>query len=276
MSGPSAETNLETYDAADVASYYASLNYLTACERLLFDSFIPRGSAVLDLGVGGGRTTGYLSSRSSAYVGVDYAISMVNACRSKFPGLEFSVADAAELSAFRDESFDAVVFAFNGIDYVFPSDGRKLCFRHVRRILKRNGRLIFSSHNPRAILIRPRWNRERVLKLARRFSLKSAALHQFLFAGFTCARGGVAFVQSVWPTLSRVVRRIPSHAFWSGEGTLVDASHGGLFTHYSIPERVVQEMNEAGFRVERVLGDDYPQKSHPYATDWYYYVFAKR
>jgi hypothetical protein len=49
-----------------------------------------------------------------------------------------------------------------------------------------------------------------------------------------------------------------------------------LLTHYWIPQRVIQEMNDVGFRVERVLGDDYPQKGHPYATDWYYYVFIKR
>jgi ubiquinone/menaquinone biosynthesis C-methylase UbiE len=276
MGGRSAQTNLETYDAIEVASYYASLNYLTPCERLLFDSFIPRGSSVLDLGVGGGRTTGYLANRASAYVGLDYAASMVQACQRKFPGLEFRVADAADLSGFRDESFDAVVFAFNGIDYVFPLEGRRLCLRHIHRILKRNGCMIFSSHNPRAVLVRPSWNAPRIKKIARRFSLRSTILYGLLFAGTTFIRAGIALVQTVWPTTLRLVRRIPSRTFWHGEGTLVDCSHGGLLTHYWIPERVIQEMSDVGFRVERVLGDDYPRKSHPFGTDWYYYVFIKR
>jgi ubiquinone/menaquinone biosynthesis C-methylase UbiE len=276
MGGRTAQTNLETYDAAGVASYYASLNYLTSCERLLFDCFIPRGSAILELGVGGGRTTGYLANRASDYVGIDYAASMVQACQSKFPGLEFRVADAADLSEFRDESFDAVVFAFNGIDYVFPLEGRKLCLQHVHRMLKQNGCMIFSSHNPRAILVRPSWNPTRIQRMARCFSLESAVLYDLLLVGMTCSRAGVALVQSVWPTISRLVRRISSRTFWRGEGTLVDSSHGGLLTHYWTPERVIKEMNDAGFRVERVLGDDYPQTSHQYATDWYYYVFIKR
>jgi SAM-dependent methyltransferase len=276
MPSPSAETNLETYDAADVASYYASLDYLTPCERLLFDSFIVPGSAVLDLGVGGGRTTRYLANRASVYVGVDYARSMVQACQLKFPHLEFRVGDAADLSGFQDESFDAVVFAFNGIDYVFPSDGRRQCFQHVHRILRRNGCMIFSSHNPRAILVRPRWNRERIRKFARGFSSGSAPLYNLLLASLTCARCGVAVTQSLWGTLARVLRRVPSRAFWRGEGTLVDSSHGGLFTHCWVPARVVDEMNAADFRVARILGDDYPQASLPYATDWYYYVFTKR
>jgi SAM-dependent methyltransferase len=276
MVGRSAQTNLETYDAVEVASYYASLNYLTPCERLLFDSFIPRGSAVLDLGVGGGRTTDYLANRVSVYVGVDYAASMVQACQSKFPRLDFRVADAADLSGFRDESFDVVVFAFNGIDYVFPIEARRRCLQHIHRVLKRNGCMIFSSHNPRAVLVRPGWNPTRIERVARCLSLESAVLYDLLFAVVTCIRAAIALVQSAWPTISRLVRRIPSRTFWRGEGTLVDSSHGGLLTHYWIPQRVIQEMNDVGFRVERVLGDDYPQKGHPYATDWYYYVFIKR
>ncbi|HEY4905391.1 MAG TPA: class I SAM-dependent methyltransferase [Candidatus Sulfotelmatobacter sp.] len=270
----SEKTNLPAYDAA--ASYYASLDYLTPCERLLFNSFIRPGSAVLDLGVGGGRTTRYLASRASAYVGVDYSAAMVKACREKFPQLEFRIADAADLSEFRDESFDAVVFAFNGIDYVFPSDGRRCCFQHIHRVLKRNGCVIFSSHNPRAILVRPHWNRERVRKIARRFSSGSVLLYELLVATLTCGCFGLALAQCALATLARTLRRVPSRAFWNGEGNFVDPSHGGLFTHYSVPDRVMEEMNAVGFRIERVLGDDYPLPAHPYATDWYYYVFTKR
>ena len=274
MTRPTEQTNLPTYDAA--ASYYASLDYLTACERLLFDSFIRPGIAILDLGVGGGRTTRYLAERASSYVGVDYSAAMVKACREKFPQLEFRIADAADLSEFREESFDAVIFAFNGIDYVLPSEGRRACFRHIHRVLRRNGCVIFSSHNPRAILIRPRWNPDRLREIARKYSLQSALLHKLLFVAFTCARFGTAFVQSAWLSLVRILRRVPSRAYWAGEGDLVDPSHGGLFTHYSEPDRVVGELSRAGFRVERVLGDDYPLVSHPYSTDWYYYVFTKR
>ena len=39
-----------------------------------------------------------------------------------FPGLQFEAADAADLSLFADASFDAVVFSFNGIDYLAPNE----------------------------------------------------------------------------------------------------------------------------------------------------------
>src|ERR1700726_2883862 len=114
------DPNIPIYNAPAVAEYYAALNYLTPCERLLFDTYLRPGMAILDLGVGGGRTTSYLSSIASRYVGVDYAEGMIAACRRKFPQLAFEVADAADLSKFLPSSFDAMVIAFNGIDYVIP------------------------------------------------------------------------------------------------------------------------------------------------------------
>src|SRR5271157_976370 len=92
------DPNILTYNAPEVAEYYAGLNYLTACERQLFEAYLRPGMAILDLGVGGGRTTAYLSSIASRYAGVDYASEMIASCRKKFPQLEFDVGNAADLS----------------------------------------------------------------------------------------------------------------------------------------------------------------------------------
>ncbi|HME35364.1 MAG TPA: class I SAM-dependent methyltransferase [Candidatus Sulfotelmatobacter sp.] len=275
MKGRGAVTNLQTYDAPEVAAHYAALDYLTPSERVLFEAYIPTGSAILDLGVGGGRTTPYLAKRAARYVGVDYAPAMVKACEAKFPGLEFRVADAANLSLFPDDSFDVVVFAFNGIDYVLPEESRRSCFAHVHRVLKAKGVVIFSSHNARAVLVRPQWNRQRLQRIARRFSADSKALYWLWLTLLTSARSAWAFGQATGAISLRVLKRMPSRAFWRGEGSLVDSAHGGLLTHYWIPSRVITELEALHFRPERILGDDYPQPSQPYATDWYYYVFAK-
>ena len=128
--------NLTTYLAPEVASHYAGLNYLTLCERLLFRTYIKPGMAVLDLGVGGGRTTSYLSRVASRYVGVDYSEAMIRACRRKFPNLNFLLADASDLSAFEDASFDAVVFSYNGLDCVVPDQKRHRCLRECWRVLE--------------------------------------------------------------------------------------------------------------------------------------------
>ena len=275
MATRNAETNLHTYDGVEVAAHYAALNYLTACERVLFESYIPPGSAILDLGVGGGRTTRYLANRASRYIGVDYAAAMVKVCQTKFPELEFLVADAANLADISDASFDVVVFAFNGIDYVLPEQSRQSCFAHIHRVLKIGGRLIFSSHNARAVLTIPRWNQARLQRIAHRFSIGSKVLHWLLLGILTPLRAAAAVFGAIGATLRRLLKRIPSRMFWRGEGVLLDPAHGGLLTHYCIPRRVIRDLNALHFRPEQILGDDYPDPSHSYSTDWYYYVFTK-
>lgn len=273
MSGPKTVVNLQTYEAHEVVEHYASLDYLTPCERLLFDAYIPQGSAILDLGVGGGRTTSYLTARASHYVGVDYSTEMVKTCRDKFPALQFAVADAADLSVFPDASFDAVVFAFNGIDYVLPDDRRRNCLRHIDRVLKTRGVLIFSSHNPRAVIVRRTWNQTRLRSIARRYSV--AGVHWPLWMLLASARAAFALAATICATLRLAASRIPSSTFWRGEGTLLDPVHGGLLTHYASPTHVLTELSTFRFRLERILGDDYPRTSSLYATGWYYYVFRK-
>jgi len=275
MPRASSETNLKAYDKPEVVAHYALLDSLTPCECLLFETYIRPGNHVLDLGVGGGRTTPYLARRASRYVGVDYAPAMIEICQAKFPGVEFKVADASDLSDFPDSSFDAVVFAFNGIDYVLPDQARRRCFEHICRLLRPGGVLIFSSHNARAIFVRPSWNRERLRRLAERLSHGSRTLCAVFFSVLVHVRIALALLQAATGSVPRFIRRIPSMVFWRGEGNLVDPAHGGLLTHYSTPARMTDDLTALHLRFDRLLGHEYPQPSHRYSTDWYYYVFAK-
>lgn len=274
MAGRDLESNRQIYERQDIAAHYAAMIYLTPCEQLLFETYIPQGSAILDLGVGGGRTTTYLAPRASHYVGIDYAASMVAASRAKFPGQEFLVADAADLSMFSNSSFDAVVFSFNGIDNL-NGDGRRRCLDHICRVLKGGGVFIFSTHNPRSLIVRPRLNRERAQRKAQRDSAGSRALYWPLYASLIAAEAVLACGRTLLRSTEQIIRRIPSRTFWQGEGTLVDSVLGGILTHYATPQRVLAETSAFGLRPVRILGDDYPHFSHLYLTGWYYYVFTK-
>jgi ubiquinone/menaquinone biosynthesis C-methylase UbiE len=267
--------NLETYRVPEVASHYATLNYLTPCEQLLFRTYIKPGMAVLDLGVGGGRTTPYLSRVASRYVGVDYSEAMVHACRRRFPDLDFLLADASDLSAFEDASFDAIVFSFNGLDYVVPDEKRLRCLHECRRVLRDEGVLIFSSHNPHALLVRPGWDRKRVRAFARKFVSQRHACFPLVVGAVTLAKAVHALLRAVAGSAARVIRRIPKSAFWRGEGDIFDPVHGGLVTHCWMPKRVLTELARFDFQLTMFMGDDHPRVSRMFLTDWYYYVFAK-
>jgi SAM-dependent methyltransferase len=268
------DPNLRVYDSAEVAEHYAGLSYLTPCEQHMFDSHVTVGSRVLEIGVGGGRVSGYLLQRASSYTGVDYAPRMVEACRQKYPAADFRVADASDLSAFSDGSFDNVVMAFNTIDCLVPDSARARCLTEIRRILKPSGGMIFSSHNPRAVLIAPAWNRERLRLMAVRIGGGRPLATRLGYAGLTAARAVLAVGQSLVRSARRIVQRVPKRTFWRGEGYLFDIAHGGLRMHYSVPSRCITELASYGFRVLEVKGDNRSRRDHPLFTDWYYYAFA--
>lgn len=273
-SHPKPDPNIQTYNSPEIASYYAALDYLTPCERLLFDEYLKPGMEILDLGVGGGRLTPHLSSLARRYVGADYAAEMVTACRKKFPQLEFAVANAADLSRFASASFDAVVMGFNAFDYVLPDEARVCALREIRRVLRSGGVFIFSSHNPRAILVRVSWNRHRVRNLAERIARGTPILISPLFGVLLAARVVLAMVHSTVRSVGRAARRLPTKLFWRGEGYRMDPEHGGLKTRYAVPAKVAAELGKSGFALLRVLGDDYPMISSQWVTGWYYYVFC--
>jgi SAM-dependent methyltransferase len=268
------DRNLDVYNESRVAAHYARLEYLSECELHLFQSFLKPGMAILDLGVGGGRTTPYLSAIASRYVGADYASEMVSACRNKFPTLEFKILHAADLREFESEHFDAVIMAFNSIDYVIPDNVRARALCEIHRVLKNGGVVIFSSHNPRAFWVRPGWSRSRVQQVAAQVSGGRKTAERLAIGILTILRAGASAATSIALSAVRLARRLPKRAFWRGEGYMMDNAHGGLLTHYAVPEVVITELTSAGFRLLKVLGDDYPAHSKIFVTDWYYYVFS--
>lgn len=142
------ESNRNVYEQQSIVLQYATDTYLTPAEIQLLAKFGDdiAGKRVLDLGVGGGRTTSYLAERSASYVGVDSSEAMVRACRERYPHLDFQQGDARGLSQFGDGEFDFILFSFNGIDYVGHEDRARI-LREVARVLRAGGVLVFSSHN---------------------------------------------------------------------------------------------------------------------------------
>lgn len=267
--------NLRTYSVPEVASHYAALDYLTPCEQFLFRTYLEPGLNVLDLGVGGGRTTPYLSKIASRYVGVDCSEEMIRVCRRKFPQLDFLLADASDLSEIQDASFDAIVFAFNGLDCIVPGEKRLQCLRECRRVLRTGGVLIFSSHNPRSIFFRPAWDPKRLRRFAERWVDPRSAVFPCFVAGLTVAKAAHSFLRAAVGSALKITRRIPRSAFWRGEGDLFDSAHGGMVIHCATPQGLVAELSGSGFRLVTYMGDDYPRVSRTLVTDWYYYVFLK-
>ncbi len=111
-----------------------------------------KNKKILDIGVGGGRTTKVIAHYTNDYTGIDYIDTLIDECINKFSQdhelkhAKFLCIDARNLEHFHNEEFDFIIFSFNGIDYCSTNDRRKILIS-IHRILKPGGFFVFSTHN---------------------------------------------------------------------------------------------------------------------------------
>jgi len=242
----------KVYNDPGIVADYDQRAELHDAERLLFDAYLRQSMSILDIGVGAGRTTPYLSKLAARYVGIDCSEAMIARCREKFPTMSFLQMDAVDMSAFPDCAFDAVVFSFNGIDHIASEDARAKCLRECSRVLRPDGVFILSSHNARYLLFPPILHHVSAVKKAWRLMYSAAQ------------------------TARNLLPRLSSRAFWGGAGYVYDPlAHGGILTYVSTPNRFAAEMSQLGFKVARVVGAHHPSGHWALATPWYYYACIK-
>ncbi|MCJ7666502.1 MAG: class I SAM-dependent methyltransferase [Actinobacteria bacterium] len=137
------------YNTESISRDYAARDYLEPAEKAVLDILAPdlSGMEMLDMGVGGGRTTKYFAPYVRNYTGADYAPVMVNACIEKYGDDYFFITcDAREMEELSDNSFDFVLFSFNGMDS-FSHEDRISALKEIHRVLRPDGYFCFSSHN---------------------------------------------------------------------------------------------------------------------------------
>ncbi len=172
MDGREIMSNWNVYDSSGVVRFYARLNGLKEPEKRIYEMIGPdlKKTRMLDIGVGGGRTTFYFAPQVASYAGIDYSVHMIEACRERFghsSHIAFHVCDARSMDMLEDDSFDFILFSFNGIDYI-SSEDRMRVFNEVRRVGVGKALFAFSTHNLQHIrtLYRPRvqYNPRNMLK----------------------------------------------------------------------------------------------------------------
>lgn len=146
------EHNYQAYMTRGIVQHYAQLCLLQPAEQSILDLLRDELAymKMLDIGIGGGRTSQHFSKVVQEYIGIDYSHEMITACQKRFPSLAqsgvFAVGDARNMSQFTDDSFDFILFSFNGIDVISHQD-RLQVFKEVSRVGKSGGYFCFSSHN---------------------------------------------------------------------------------------------------------------------------------
>jgi len=202
-----------------------------------------RHVSMLDIGVGGGRTTLHFAPVTRRYAGVDYSTAMITACRRRFPSGELLLcaADARALP-FADRSFGFVLFSYNGIDYV-PHDDRLRILAEARRVLEPGGYYAFSTHNlidaPRFLTKRPSRD-PRVTLLRRQLRRQNPPL--------------TAIASADWIVLN--------------DGAL----RGRLATYYVRRREQLRQLADAAFTLVEVLQLDGSVARADSTDSWLYYL----
>jgi ubiquinone/menaquinone biosynthesis C-methylase UbiE len=146
------EGNQTIFESRDEVNRFINMEYLRKPEVTILDELREklRDMKMLDIGVGGGRTTGYFACLTKEYVGIDYSPTMIEAAQKKFKNYPKKISlltmDARNMTFFPDGYFDFVLFSYCGIDYVSHEDRLKI-LREIRRILRKGGFFSFSTHN---------------------------------------------------------------------------------------------------------------------------------
>jgi len=137
------------YDRPDVVQgHLQDAPRLWPEEKMIFEKYETyiRGKAVLDIGCGAGRLVHALKELTQAYVGIDYSEGMIAACKQECDSTKFIQCDASDMTIFGDESFDFILFTFNGIDCL-SHEKRTRALEEIHRVLKYDGVFAFSTHN---------------------------------------------------------------------------------------------------------------------------------
>ena len=142
------QVNRRAYTSNPVLSWYQDLEVIQDAERAILEKISPliKDKRLLDISIGGGRTTKLLLPISRDYVGIDYAPELVETAQGKYPDATIICRDARDLTSFADTAFDFVLVSNNGLDYMVHED-RITVMEEIFRLLNQNGLFMFSTHN---------------------------------------------------------------------------------------------------------------------------------
>jgi ubiquinone/menaquinone biosynthesis C-methylase UbiE len=134
------------YENPNIVDFHRNLSALAPIETALLSWFRDelQDQPILDIGIGGGRTTAPLLKLTRSYVGIDFSKEMILAAKQKNPGADLLVCDARDLSMFKDGQFAAVFFWGAGLDDV--ASDRSQVLKEINRVLV-NGIFTLMAHN---------------------------------------------------------------------------------------------------------------------------------
>lgn len=226
-------SNLDSWNSPNLVSSYNKQHSLQKPEETIFKLLKGqlRGWRMLDIGIGLGRTTIYFEPYVKEYIGIDYAYNMIKTFKKMFPGNKKNVliklGDVRLMDEFEANYFDLILFSYNGIDYI-PQEDRMQALEEIKRVGKKDGFFVFSTHNLQYI--------KNLYKIKFYKNLKQLLYQFYRFFGLIYYNG------FPWR-----YRKIDFALFNDG------ASHFKLTTYYIKPAAQIKQLEQKGFKNVRLF-----------------------
>src|SRR5262252_1845101 len=89
-------TNMAAYARTGTVDWYRDFEFILKPEAVILETIGPeiKNKKLLDIGIGGGRTTKFLLEISSDYTGIDYIPKCAELTQQKFPAARILCRDA--------------------------------------------------------------------------------------------------------------------------------------------------------------------------------------
>lgn len=247
--------NKFSYANPDVIEFYQDAERLLKAEKVLFEKLAPKieNKKILDIGIGGGRTTKYLLQITDDYTGVDYIAKFAEKTGKKYPKAKILWCDARNMKDFADQTFDFVLFSYNGIDSISHED-RILALKEIYRVLKKDGIFMFSTHN-------------RDYQYFKKLPWRRKIEYDFQFAWF--------FLYCLYH-LPKSFRMKKYEIYEEKFAVINDPDHRySLLLYYISIENQVKQLNEIGFSDVEAYNLDGRLVERDNTSDWLHYLARK-
>lgn len=99
-------------------------------------------ATVLDLGCGSGYITNYLHNQNLNSIGLDFSKEMINIAKTKYPNIEFLLANFVNIENYFDEnSVDGLIAIYSL--YFVPKEQFENVLKSLSKVLKSDGKFLF-------------------------------------------------------------------------------------------------------------------------------------
>jgi len=139
--------NNSKWDNQKIIKWYISRKHIQNGEKKILElvDFL-NIKTMLDIGVGGGRTSMYFLNLVESYLGIDIVPDFIDTLQKIYSQKQFKCMNVLDITNL-EKTYDFILFSHNGIDNLLTLEEYTKALDNMYKVCNKNGYVCFSSHN---------------------------------------------------------------------------------------------------------------------------------